>query len=181
MNLLFLPIDIDLTNFKFYQNEEAEKNNLFNPWWNSTFISNKVIKENNFDLILNQLPVTKVTRLFYKTQRIAVDSHVDVMPQMKLDRNEFSHIKSNEPCGYRILINGGLDKLHIETKEGWKVAQLPHAPICYLINSTTLYHKVDHDPIRETIYIRGWIDKEKHDRLIAKSLEKFKEYAIYDE
>jgi hypothetical protein len=98
---------------------------------------------------------------------------------MKFDENEFEHIRSNEPCGYRIVINGVLEKLHVKTNDNWVVAKLPYTPICYLINSTTLYHKVDDDPTRETIYVRGWIDREKHNNLIDTSLKKFKEYAIY--
>jgi len=179
MKLLFLPIDIDLSDFNFQRSGEAEKNSLFNPWWNSSFISEDSIKENNFERILNQLPFKKITRMFYKTQRIPVESHVDVMPQMKFDENEFEHIRSNEPCGYRIVINGVLEKLHVKTNDNWVVAKLPYTPICYLINSTTLYHKVDDDPTRETIYVRGWIDREKHNNLIDTSLKKFKEYAIY--
>lgn len=179
MKLLFSPIDIDLDNFSFRQEENPEQNNLFNPWWNSTFVSDKVIKENNFDKILDQLPFEKITRIFYKTQRVAVGPHVDVMTQMKLDPNEYDHITSNEPCGYRIVINGSIDKLQVLIDGEWRIAHLPKTPICYLINSTTLYHKLDHDPTRETIYIRGWVNRQKHENLISKSLEKFKEYALY--
>jgi hypothetical protein len=103
MKLLFLPIDINLENFSFSQKEDPEKNNVFNPWWNSTLINKPAVEENNFDKILNQLPFTKITRLFYKTQKIAVSSHVDVMPQMTMEDNEYDHIKLNEPCGYRIV------------------------------------------------------------------------------
>jgi hypothetical protein len=179
MKLLFLPIDIDLKDIKFQPKEESEKNTLFNPWWNSTFISDNSIKENNLEKFLHQLPFKRITRIFYKTQRIPVGPHVDVMPQMKFDEEEFEHIKDNEPCGYRIVINGGLEKLHVKINGNWTVAKLPYTPICYLINSTTLYHKVDEDLTRETIYVRGWIDKEKHNALIDQSLKKFKEYAIY--
>lgn len=178
-NLLFLPIDIDLCNLSFIQKEDSKKNNSFNPWWNSTVISEDTIKKNGFDQILNQLPVENITRIFYKTQRVAVASHVDVMTQMKLAPNEYEHILHNEPCGYRIVINGSLDKLHVKVGEQWITAHLPCTPICYLINSSALYHRVDEDPTRETIYIRGWINTEQHQKLIARSLEKFKDYAIY--
>lgn len=178
-NLLFVPIDIDLSDLHFKQAENSQENHLFNPWWNSTFVSEDTIKQNGFDRILDQLPVENITRIFYKTQRIAVGPHVDVMPQMKLDPNEYEHIKNNEPCGYRIVINGGLDKLHVKVNDQWITAHLPHTPVCYLINSTTLYHTVDDDPTRETIYIRGWINKDRHQKLIDRSLERFGDYAIY--
>jgi hypothetical protein len=179
MNLLFLPIDINLENFSFSQEENPEKNNLFNPWWNSTFINEDTIKKNNFDNILNQLPFTKITRLFYKTQKVAVSSHVDVMSQMMMEDGEYEHIKLNEPCGYRIVINGDLDKLKILNNGKWCTAKIPSTPCCYVLNSTELYHSVESDQLRETIYVRGFIDQEKHRLLIEKSLKKFKEYAIY--
>jgi hypothetical protein len=179
MKLLFLPIDINLENFSFSQKEDPEKNNVFNPWWNSTLINEPAVEENNFDKILNQLPFTKITRLFYKTQKIAVSSHVDVMPQMTMEDNEYDHIKLNEPCGYRIVINGSLDTLKILNNKSWITASLPKTPCCYVLNSTELYHSVESDPFRETIYIRGFLDQQKHKLLLEKSFKKFKNYAIY--
>lgn len=179
-NLLFLPVDINLCSLGFVQKEDSEKNNAFNPWWNSTFISDESIRKNGFDQILNQLPFTKITRLFYKTQKTAVGRHVDVMPQMTMEENEYNHILSNEPCGYRIVLNGSLDKLKIYNNNKCMTAVLPSIPICYLINSSKLYHSVEADLHRETIYIRGFLDADKHKLLIKKSLEKFKNYAIYE-
>jgi hypothetical protein len=86
MKLLFLPIDIDLTGFDFKQYDKSLENNQFNPYWNSTFISKDTIDKNNFDKILNQLPFTKITRLMFKTQKIAVGPHVDVIEKM-MDRS----------------------------------------------------------------------------------------------
>lgn len=179
-NLLFLPVDINLCISRFLQKEDSEKNNYFNPWWNSTFINEDSIQKNNFNKILNQLPFTKITRLFYKTQKTAVGRHVDVMPQMILEKDEYNHIRFNEPCGYRIVLNGGLDKLKIYSSNQCITAVLPSIPICYLINSSQLYHSVESDINRETIYIRGFLDLEKHKLLISKSLEKYKEYALYE-
>jgi hypothetical protein len=179
MKLLFLPIDIDLENFSFLQEENSEKNNLFNPWWNSTFIDKSAVEENNFNRILNQLPFTKITRLFYKTQKTSVSPHIDVMPAMTMEDGEYDHIKENEPCGYRIVINGSVDKLRINTGSKWVETILPSIPSCYLINSSETLHSVDFDPSRQTIYIRGFIDVIRHNELIEKSLQKYKDYAIY--
>jgi hypothetical protein len=179
MKLLFLPIDIDLKGFEFQQMGELEHGNLFNPWWNATFIKEETIIKNDFNLILDQLPFKQITRLFHKTQKSAVGSHVDVMPQMQMEENEYDHIKKNEPCGYRIVLKGGTDKVKIKTSSGWVTSILPSVPSCYIINSTEAFHTVDFDEIRETIYIRGFLDIEKHHQLVEKSLLKYKDYAIY--
>lgn len=180
MKLIFCPIDIDLSKFVFKQSSESEKNIFFNPWWDSTFIKEDTVIRNGFDKILNQLPYTKITRLFYKTQKIQVESHLDVMPQMIMEEGEYDHIKSNEPCGYRIVINGGVDKLRILKKGEWVSADIPCTPCCYVINSTEAYHSVDYDNLRETIYIRGFVEEKKHQMLLEKSLLKYKKYAIYE-
>jgi hypothetical protein len=179
MKLLFLPIDIDLTGFDFKQYDRSLENNQFNPYWDSTFISRDTIDKNNFDKILNQLPFTKITRLMFKTQKIAVGPHVDVMEKMILEDGEYDHISNNEPCGYRIVITGDRDKLNLKINDKFVTARLPSVPCCYVLNSTEALHSVDFDSYRETIYVRGFVDEIKNQTLLKKSLEKYKEFAIY--
>lgn len=181
MNLLYAPLDIDLTNFSFTQYDNSLENNRFNPYWNSSFISNDVIEKNNFKNVLNQLPFIKITRLIYKTQRRAVAAHVDVMKEMVLEDGEYDHILENEPCGYRIVVKGSLNKLHLFNGTNWVNAVLPQTPCCYILNSTTCLHKVDYDAERITIYVRGFVDKEKHKSLLEKSLKVYGNYAVYSE
>lgn len=178
MNLLFLPIDIDLSQLKFYQEDRSVELKEYNPYWSSTPVDKKSIANTGFDKILDQLPFTHITTLTHKIQQRAVERHVDVYPSMTFEKGELEHIKQNEPCGYRFVLKGNVDSLEVFNGREWIVARVPDVPCCYLLNSTAGYHKVKEDVDRETIYVRGFVDIEKHQSLIEKSLKKYRDYAI---
>jgi hypothetical protein len=178
MNLLFLPIDIDLSELEFSQEDRSIELREYNPYWSSTPVDSQSILKNNFDKILNQLPFNQITTLTHKIQQKGVESHIDVYPSMTFKEGEFSHIKENEPCGYRFVLKGLADSLEIFNGQEWITASLPDIPCCYLLNSTSAYHRVKEDPNRETIYVRGFIDSEKHKKLINRSYKKYNEHAI---
>ena len=181
MKILFLPIDIDMSNLNFQQKEGATKAGSFMQFWDASFISNEVSVQTGLNVVLEQLPFTRITRLFHKIQSVEVPKHVDVHSKMLMEPGEFDHIKQMEPAGYRMVLKGQNDSLSIHDGKKWIDVILPNAPCCYLINSTVGYHKVKRDPGRETIYVRGYLNEIKHKELIERSLVKFKEYAIYDE
>jgi hypothetical protein len=176
--ILFLPIDIDLSNFDFNQFDNSRKLKAFNPYWDSSVITADTIFKNNFSGILQQLPFVKVTTLTHKIQKAAVGEHVDVYPEMKLSVEELDHIRQNEPSGYRIVLKGNTDRLQIFNGSEWVTAYTPTAPCCYLLNATAGVHRVLEDIDREIIYIRGFLDIDKHRELIKKSFEKYEQYAI---
>lgn len=178
MNLLFLPIDIDLSQLKFYQKDRSIELKEYNPYWSSTPIDNDSIIKNNFNKILDQLPFRRITTLTHKIQQRSVESHVDVYPSMTFEEEELEHIKSNEPCGYRFVLKGNTDSLEVFNGKEWVTAKIPKVPCCYLLNSTSGFHRVKEDSNRETIYVRGFIDQEKHKKLIDSSYKKYQEYAI---
>jgi len=178
MTILFLPIDIDLSNFDFTQFDDSKKLTAFNPYWNSSSISTNTVVKNKFDDILGQLPFTKITTLTYKEQKGRVGDHVDVYPEMNLYENELEHINSNEPAGYRIVICGNTDAIEIFNGVEWVVARAPQTPCCYVLNSTKARHRIKEDIGRKIIYIRGFLDTEKHLKLLSNSYIKYKDYAI---
>jgi hypothetical protein len=177
-NLLFVPIDIDTSDLKISFVEGRDVISKFNPYWDSTFIDDGVIKRNNLDRILDQLPITKIGNIQYKVQQRAVGSHLDVYPAMQFMEGELENIRDNEPSGYRILIKGSHDRLEIFDGKDWITARMPDIPCCYLIDSTAGHHRVKDDPDRTLIYVRAMLDREKHLALIAKSVDKFPDYAI---
>jgi hypothetical protein len=181
MNILFLPIDIDLSNFTFSLPANSEKANRWVDFWDTNFIADKSIDDSGLRPILNQLPFTRITRLFHKIQTTEVPSHVDVHPKMIMEPGEMEHIKSVEPAGYRIVIKGQKNSLSVNNGKEWVNVSLPSVPCCYLLNSTIGYHKLNLDLNRETIYFRGYLDAEKHKELIERSLIKYKDYVVYDE
>jgi hypothetical protein len=179
MSIFFLPLDIDVSELTFTQEAESTKASAWMEYWNASFISEDTVAKNGLDQIIKQLPFVRITRLFHKIQTTAVPSHLDVQPKMILEDGEMDHIKSLEPAGYRIVLKGQTDSLSVYTGENWINTTLPSVPCCYLLNSTTAYHKLKEDFNRETIYIRGYLDSVKHQELINRSLIKFKDYAVY--
>ena len=178
MNIFFLPLDIDVSNLKFTQEADSTKAGSWTDYWDSSFVSEKTSVESGLDQVLKQLPFTKITRIFHKVQTIAVPSHLDVQPKMIMEPGEMDHIKSLEPAGYRIVLKGQVDSLSIHNGKKWVRATLPSVPCCYILNSTSAYHKLKEDAGRETIYIRGYLDPVKHKELIDRSLIKFKDFVV---
>lgn len=179
MSILFLPIDIDLSNFNFKQFDNSIKlKSTYNPFWDSTVISPDTIVKNEFDKILNQLPFKKVTVLTHKIQQRPVGPHVDVYPDMMFEEGELEHIKQHEPSGYRFVLVGQADSVEVFNGKDWVTALTPTVPCCYLLDSTTAKHRVKSDPSRTIIYVRGILDTDAHQMLIDRSYSKYKDYVI---
>lgn len=179
-SLLFLPIDIHIDNISYQRDPNLKKVPLqiFQPkWWDSAILNQDAL--NHFDSIIKQLPYDRISVVMHKFQNEPVGSHLDVYPSMKIDAEELANITENEPCGYRMVLNGSPDVLEVFDGTDWIVPRLPQAPCCYLINSTKLRHRVKDDPGREILYFRGIINKERNNALIEKSLKLYKDYAIY--
>jgi hypothetical protein len=181
MSIVFLPLDIDMSSLNFKQDSNSKPAGAWMQYWDASFISEETKINTGLDQVLNQMPFTKITRLFYKMQSIEVPSHVDVHSNMTMEPGEFEHIKSVEPSGYRIVIKGQKDSLFVYNGKEWINALLPDVPCCYLLHATEGKHKVKMDFGREIIYVRGYLDPIEHKKLIERSLVKYKEYAIYDE
>jgi hypothetical protein len=178
-NILFLPIDIDISGVNFNQLDKSSRLTYLNPYWDSTAITTDTVIKNNFDKILNQLPFTEITVINYKIQQRKVESHIDVYPELGIKQEELDHIRQNEPAGYRIVLNGDPNSVEVFDGQRWVNAVTPSVPCCYLLHSTGARHRVKEDIGRTIIYIRGILDTMKHQELIKRSLEKYKNYAIY--
>jgi len=183
MNLIFLPIDIELPDSILDLNLEKEHKESvrltkYNPYWNSTIITESHSTFNIIKPIIDQLPFDNITTITHKIQDRAVGPHVDVYPDMIFQEDELDNIKINEPSGYRIVINGQKDRLEIFNGKDWITPILPEIPCCYLINSTIMKHRVKEDENRELLYFRGFLNTEKHLELIKKSYIKYGQYAV---
>lgn len=180
MTLLFLPIDIQVKNISFKRTDNLKKvpAQIFQPaWWDSAILDSASL--NYFSDIIEQLPYDKISIVMHKFQNSPVGSHLDVYPNMKIDPMELANINDNEPCGYRLVLNGKDDVLEIFDGVNWLTPKLPSVPCCYLINSTRLRHRVKDDPGREVLYFRGIINKDRNQELIEKSLKVYKDHAVY--
>ena len=178
MSILFLPIDLDLTDLKFQQAADSEQLiSWFVAYWKTSLISRETRANTQLDRVLEQLPFEEITMLSYKLQEGTVDEHVDVHTEMNITSSELAHIRAHEPAGYRLIITGSDDALEVYNGKEWITAHTP-TPCCYLINSTVGRHKVRADADRSLIYIRGILDSQAHALLIEKSLKKYGKWSI---
>lgn len=179
MNILFLPVDIDMSDFTFTQSVDSVKlKSAYTPFWDITAISEDTALKTSLHKLIEQLPFEKITVLTYKIQQELVKPHVDVYPDMLFEEGELEHIKQNEPAGYRIVLTGNSDSVEVFNGAEWVTAKTPSVPCCYLLDSTTAKHRVKTDVGRTMIYVRGILDPKKHRELIERSLSKYKDYAI---
>lgn len=92
----------------------------------------------------------------------------------------YKNNKDLEPCGYRLVLSGDNGDLVIKNSKGIQTPIMPEDTDWYTIGSTNVLHAItDSCPDRYIIFCHGWVNKEKHDLLISRSLEKYKDYAIW--
>lgn len=152
------------------------ENAKYQPYWTTSRITETL--DDNLKFILDQLPISKVTNIYYKEQKESVSPHYDVYPNMKFEEGEYANILDNEPSGYRLVLEGSTDVLYVKSQGTFKLAELPSVPCCYLLNTTAGLHMLKDDPGRKIIYIRGFIDTARHQTLIEKSLNRYKNLSI---
>ena len=175
MNLLFVPLDIEIPEINF---KLGERYTFRQPYWES---KNVLGKENNYQEyrnLLDQIPIINITTFTFKVQKKATKPHIDYYPNVS-DVYGYKRTAQNEPAGYHIVLKGKFDSLEVFNGKEWINPILPKVPIAYLLNLTSCVHKVKEDELRETLYIQGWLDIEKHTQLIERSLKKYGDLAIY--
>lgn len=174
--LIFLPIELDIRTTEYHI--ETKEKKTFNGLWNTKFISST---HPELSTIINQLPFSMITMVKYNTQTSDIPPHIDVQKKYIRVSGEYEDIRSNEPAGYRILLCGSPTKLEVFDGKEWIVSKLPLCPFGYVINSTDTKHRIIGETGRNILYFRGFLDRDKHIRLINKNLEKYREYAIYSQ
>lgn len=104
------------------------------------------------------------------------------------------HQLETEPCGYRMTISGDRGSLYLtdgapEVINGnltygeitqYENTYVPESTDCFVLKSYGSMHgvkKTDKDDNRLLLFVVGWIDKDKHDKLIHQSYEKYHQYA----
>lgn len=187
--ILFLPIDIDIPEISFPILENVKSNLPGASFWSyENLIENKEIKKNIdpskkiFETILKQLPILDLHIARLSIQDKKVNPHIDVnLATHQIDSKSYQNILKNEPCGYRLLIDGSKDTLKIISNNKIISTQLPKVPMLYVINSTELLHFIEGDIGRKTLYIRGTINEPKHKELIDRSLKKYSDFCIYND
>lgn len=127
---------------------------------------------------INSLPFVQLSNVKINMQTQSAVPHIDfVNPQE--GQELYENNVNNEPCGYRIVVNGKSDVLKIHKDNTVHTCIMPEDTDLYVIDSSGVEHSVDDDKDRVTVYVTGFIDKDKHNQLIANSLKKYKKYAIF--
>lgn len=137
-----------------------------------------LIRYPNLCKYISNLPFVNISNIKINIQKEAAIPHIDfVSPEQGQDL--YQNNVNNEPCGYRILVNGKSDAVKIHKDGKVYTCNMPSDTDLYVIDSSSVEHSVDQDYERVTVYITGFIDKSKHNQLIDNSLKKYKDYAIY--
>jgi hypothetical protein len=173
MKLLFVPLDVEVTETNF---ELGERQDSYLEYWESFYV---IGKENNYQKyrsLVDQLPFVYITAFAHKIQKTKIGSHYDYHGESKL---MYNHFHENEPAGYHVVLNGKCDSLKIYNDKEWVNPILPHVPIAYLLNITSCLHRVKEDNLRKTLYIQGFLNVKKHNELIERSLKRYGDLAIY--
>lgn len=173
--LLFLPVDIDIS----LLNNIQQKNIRYLPNWNPYWNVSEVEITNEIKKFCQQLPINKISKIYCKTQEKLVDIHKDTNKEL-CDPVLYENLYNNEPAGFHIILKGNKNALSVFNGLKFVRTNMPETTNSYIMGITETLHKVDNDPGRLTIFIRGFIDAEKHKIFVNKNLEKYSDYAMYE-
>lgn len=186
MKLVFCPIDLDVSSITHFPEIRNNQNHSFNKYWDNEILLDEPNKWrenlhedcNQIKELVLQLPFKELHYVRFSRQIGPVLAHKDIIRE-HLSEQDWKDTKNNEPCGYRIVLTGEPDTLEGFINREWKPLFLPSVPCCYVGDTTGLTHRVQDDPERCLIYVRGIVDEEKHQQLLKKSLERYGDYAVY--
>jgi hypothetical protein len=107
-------------------------------------------------------------------------THIDFgSPRRNLEL--YQNNNSLEPCGYRMVIAGRRNEhLYVEKNKEVIYPYLPDTTDWYIIGSTNVPHGLNGiDTDRFILFCHGYINKEKHHSILSRSIDKYKDYAIW--
>lgn len=197
--LLWCPIDLP----KFPNSDKLIEyfGDNDNKWyaWNMAKLTTEVIDDQGINPyaethlvseLYHQFPeiVTWIENLPYKSIRNVklnkqlkdVSQHCDFTNPEK-DLSLWENNNSTEPSGYRVILTGKRQNGLYVVSNGERIfCNMPEETDTYVLTQTVGSHGVLEDANRWTIYLHLEIDKDEHEKLLEKSLAKYKEYAIYE-
>ena len=189
-NLLWCPIDIPKFPIENFRVQSEFKWNFWNvakltddqssPYEKTTLSNNIREQYPEFVEWLKNFPYLTIRNIKFNIQVGTVASHIDfTRPDLEpqLHRNN----SQNEPCGYRILLNGNRSNRLYIIRNGVKhYVTIPDSTDTYVLGHTNVLHGVDQDTDRITIFTHFEIDSVRHQQLLEKSIQKYGEYAVFD-
>lgn len=189
-NIRYLPVDIPILenlDFSGIDCEDLSKKLHVKDWFDPIYVltEENQIKENfakknrHFIEWLKYLPLKKWSYASVQFQKKSIKEHLDM--RIPNDNLEFyRNLHRNEPCGYRIVLNGTKeDIMYLVDDYGKKIyTKLPDTTNTYLINYTQGIHGTEDDVGRSVLLPAFFIDDKKHKQLVEKSIKKYGDYII---
>jgi len=93
----------------------------------------------------------------------------------------YQHNKNMEPCGYRLILQGGrTGELRVIAEGKSIVPVMPMDTDWYVLGHTNTAHSnIGYPEDRYIVFCHAWINKQRHTELIERSLEKYKNYTVF--
>lgn len=185
MKLVFCPIDLDISITSLPEIRQHQSHE-YNKFWDNEILlddSGQWRSDLHSDMdpvkeLVAKLPYTSLNYVRVSRQTGPVIAHKDIWPK-QVSAEMYEHFVATEPCGYRIVLQGSTDVLEAHIDGKWCTTYLPSVPCCYVADTTAIHHRVQEDPNRIIIYVRGFVDIEAHKKLIKRSLDRYSDYAVY--
>jgi hypothetical protein len=130
----------------------------------------------------DHLPFLNLRNIKLNLQIRPVTGHID-FTKPDDDPALWANNHGNEPCGYRILVKGNReDCLWVKKSSGARVmCRMPSDTDVYVLDHTAGFHGVNADSDRWLIFCHAEIDTTRHSEILAKSLGKHGNHAIWDD
>ena len=191
-DILYMPVDLP----KFHMSKElvADFNNQVTPYSAQAFEAQRLLeKTENYAISksLNDLTESQTAMLEYINEHLPLSDlvnikihhmrrqgsiHIDFV-EPNHNKELYKHNKENEPCGYRMVIQGSRqgDLAIITNDHVIKQPILPEDTDWYVISHTETAHaNTKYVDDRYILFCHGWIDPQKNEELLNKSLSKYK-------
>ena len=191
-DILYMPVD--LPKFDMCNELVADFNKEFTPHSAQAFESQRLLEPNKnygiskpradltesqaamLEYINEHLPFTDLVNIKIHHMRRQGSIHIDFV-EPKNNKELYKHNKKNEPCGYRMVIQGSRqgDLAIITNDHVIKQPILPEDTDWYTIRHTETAHaNTKYVDDRYILFCHGWIDPQKNEELLNKSLSKYK-------
>jgi hypothetical protein len=186
-NILFCPIDLEVPNFGIYDlGDNVQKSPIHAKYWNVEYLCFNYVWRDSTDhprqhlkeWLLSNLPFSRIEIARLNQQIYETSPHIDHPPN-RFSTEWLVNQLETEPSGYRLVLKGDPNALKIHYSEKIMDGYVSSIPGAYLINSMESVHQLLKDDNRISLYLNGTIDRDKHNDLIQRSLEKYSEHVIW--
>lgn len=165
------------------RNNESYSSQLDDIEWEYTIEASKQCP-NLIKYIETYLPYNKFKFIAAISSRGEVPMHFDHTESIPYTEQHF--YKANDPCYYRILLDGSINdkSFYIYTKKlGKQYCSLPSDSPGWAMGSYSCAHGNDESLTGQKLllYVMGDLDLNRHHELICRSFNKFQRYAIVKE